>query len=160
MALELRSHVDAMKETDDHNVAVVKDLQDKNKDLEKTINKLTRTKKAQRTWQLKTTNHVRRQKTSIKNMNSTIDAMETDYTELKTETDALKTETDALKTVNDTLETEIATLHLDNERNTEDFETLTKRLSDHSCPYCGTPGPSTSSTGTQTPVTINKHFMG
>ena len=156
MALELRLHVDAMKETDDHNVAVVKDLQDKNKDLEKTIKKLTGTKKAQRTWQLKTTNHVRRQKTSIKNMNSTIDAMETEYKDMKTETDALKT-------VNDTLETEIATLHLDNERNTEDFKTSAKRLADNSCAYCGTPTPKATrytEVGTQTPVTFDKHFMG
>ncbi len=109
-----------MAETDDHNKKVVKDLEDK-------IKKLTRTTKVQRTWQLKTTNQVRRQKTTIRNMTNTIDAMETEYMELKT--------------MIDTLETEIATLHLVNERNTEDFKTLTKRLADNSCAYCGTPTP-------------------
>ena len=127
MALTLRTLVTVMEETDDHNKKVVKDLEDK-------IKKLTRTTKLQKTWQHKTTNQVRRQKTTIRNMTNTIDAMETEYMELKTETDELKT-------MNDTLETEIATLDLDNERNTEDFKTLTKRLADNSCAYCGTPTP-------------------
>ena len=158
MALELRSHVDAMhdvmKETDDHNRNVVKDLQDKIKEHEKTIKKLTRSSKAQRTWQLKTSNHVRRQKTSIKNMNSTIDAMETEYKDLLTENTDLRKE-------NADMETEIVMLHIDNERNTEDFKTLTKRLSDHSCAYCGTPKATRyTEVDTQTPLTFNKHFMG
>ena len=72
----------------------------------------------------------------------------------------LQTENMDLNDDEDELETEIATLHLDNERNTDDFKTLTKRLADHSCPYCGAPAPRTSSTGTQTQSTFNKHFMG
>ena len=153
MALELRSIVTVMAETDDHNKNVIKDLQDKNTDLEKQIKKLTNSTNKQRTWQLKTTNQVRRNKTLIKNMNKTIERLETDNTELKTENDELKTENDELQTQNIELE-------MDTEQNTIDFSTITKRLADHSCPYCGTPAPRTDSIGTQTQVTFNKHFTG
>ena len=168
MALELRTFVDVLTETDEHNKHVVKTLTDR-------LKKATVRTKTQRTWQLKTTNQVRRQKTMIKRMNETIDAQDTDYVDLKARYDALVTEHDALLTEhtdltkdNDELHTELITMTMDHERDAEDIRDINARLADHSCPWCGSPTPapvparSTSSTGTQTTtpaMTVNKHFM-
>ena len=89
MALELKSFIDVLAETDDHNKNVVKTLTDQ-------LKKVTSRTKTQRTWQLKTTNQVRRQKTTMRRMNETIDAMDVDYVELKTKYDARLTKHDTL----------------------------------------------------------------
>jgi hypothetical protein len=146
MAREPKTFANSMQDVDQYNRVLFNEMTDTIEEHVKTIDDLEKTLAKRTKHKLKTARFIRRRKRAMEIKDQTIERLETDNTELKTENDELQTQNIELK--------------MDTEQNTIDFSTITKRLADHSCPYCGTPTPSTASTGTETPVTINKHFMG
>ena len=132
-----------MHETDDHNTKVVTDLEDQIKKVKTSI-------KTMKTWKQKMTLENRRLKRKTTKQDMKITELETEITQLSTVIMDLQTENMDLNEYDDVLLTKNVELTMDLERNKDDFRTMTKRLDNSSCPYCSSPTPSTSSTGTQT----------
>ena len=145
MARELKTFVDIIQDADQHNRALFDEMTEENKKLQKTIDALTRIAKTRKTWKLKNTLQVRRQKHLLGRQSTKIERLKTDNTELKTYSAQLET-------VIMDVQTENLELLVKLDENIEDFNDITERLADNSCAYCGRPTPRpvpTTSRGTQ-----------
>ncbi len=96
MALEPQSFVTLIQDVDAHNHALFMALTARNEDLQKTINKMKTDKRKQKTLQMKTMLHARRQKHLQKNKDKTIKDMMDHTNNLKEENKHLTKDCDTL----------------------------------------------------------------